>query len=93
MFLFYLFLVELQIKNININIYGQIKNILHLKTSFEKISFTHVFGETNFMVDALTNLDHSIEGFRFWENSFPFNVLPVFNFDQFGVECPRDFCL
>ncbi|KAL6142199.1 hypothetical protein ACLB2K_060482 [Fragaria x ananassa] len=41
-------------------------DILHLAHSFDNISFTHIFLESNFMTDALANTGHALQCPKIW---------------------------
>lgn len=66
--------------------------IIHfLNNSFsqcDRISFSHILREANFLVGALATVAH-IDSAQIWEHSLPSSTYPTFNLHYSGVECPR----
>ncbi|KAL6223438.1 hypothetical protein ACLB2K_006825 [Fragaria x ananassa] len=70
-----------------------VQDIRRLATSFDSISFRHVFREANFVADAIANLGHSIGSNLCWNYMIPSETSRSLLFDILNSGCPRGFDL
>ncbi|XP_004309278.1 PREDICTED: uncharacterized protein LOC101298847, partial [Fragaria vesca subsp. vesca] len=65
------------------------QDIKALRSSFEFVSFKHVFREANFVANAFANLGHRLENHRVWEECVPPDVALALTFDYVNSGCAR----
>ena len=64
-----------------------------LATSFEAISFKHIFRDANFVADKIANLGHSCNRDNVWTDRVPDEVRNVLLFDVICNGCPIIFSI
>ncbi|XP_004298099.1 PREDICTED: uncharacterized protein LOC101307008 [Fragaria vesca subsp. vesca] len=65
------------------------QDIKSLRSSFEFISFKHVFKEANFVAYAIANFDHRLDNSCVWEECVPPDAVLALTFDSVNSWCTR----
>nr|XP_011463604.1 PREDICTED: uncharacterized protein LOC105351321 [Fragaria vesca subsp. vesca] len=65
------------------------QDIKSLRSSFEFISFKHVFREANFVANAIANFGHRLDNSCVWEESVPPDAVLTLTFDSVNSWCTR----
>lgn len=63
------------------------------KNGRKESKWTHIFGEANFVVDALATIEHFIENLHTWEVCITNKTYNAFLFDCIETECTKFFYL
>lgn len=70
-----------------------IDEIYWLASSFLCVTWKHIYRDSNFVVDIVTNMGLSVSNMHIWDRTLPLRATPAFVFDFNSIGCSRGFSL
>ncbi|KAL6183128.1 hypothetical protein ACLB2K_044539 [Fragaria x ananassa] len=72
---------------------SHVRDVIHVASEFDNISFVHVLREANFLAEALANLGHSLHASKIWLGALPPQAAQALQLDTVIIRCPTSVLL